>query len=462
MKQIPAGSQASLEGTYGSLHRDARSADWSLVLRSIAIAVALLAAIPLVAIPCWIATHRTDLATLDDSDLTATRPPLTPGLNGFDHFVAASERLAWPSDADDRLKAIRTGQSSDPAWVREMIAKNAPALAALRRGLDSAGFQIPASRTLEPSDPAFETFMSLQRLLKLAGADARIRLARGDQVGAIERALLGMRVGRKLSGAEGVELLGMMFATADQGISITDLEGIVREARIDSDSARALVSRLEAERWTPDDWKRMWAGEYRHLRGSLLEIGLDDAQMTPTDERGTAIGLVWKLIPADYLFQPMRTIAGVAELYRGRQHRSTLACRDAYVPPPSRDEWRLRVAKAIVSPNPAGGIILEIATPNLDRFDQKRCLLETKIALLETLIAAKAHWHAHARLPERLEDLVPSYLPELPRDGFTGAPLRYAPDRKLAYSLGDDFVDVGGTEPADPSHMPEPSISLSF
>ncbi|HEY8155587.1 MAG TPA: hypothetical protein VII72_15780 [Myxococcota bacterium] len=432
------------------------------MLRRIAIAVALLVAIPLVVIPCWIATHRTDLASLDDSDLAATRPPLMSGTNGFDHFVAASERLAWPSDADDRLKAIRAGQSSDPTWVREMLAKNAPALAALRRGLDSADFQLPASDSGSRIDPAFEAFMSVQRLLKLVGADARIRLARGDQLGAIEHGLLGMRVGRKLSGAEGINLLGMMFATSEQGISIADLEPIVREARLDSGSAHALVSRLRAERWTPDDWSRMWAGEYRFIRSSLLEIRLDDAQMSSTDEHGTAMEWAWKLIPADYLFQPIRTIARVADQYRGRQQRSALACRDAYGPPPSRDERQLRLAKAIVSPNPVGGIILEIATPNFDRFDQKRCLLETKIALLETLIGAKAYWDANDRLPERLEDLVPTYLPEMPQDRFAGAPLRYAPDRKLAYSLGDDFVDAGGAEPADASHLPEPSISLAF
>ena len=432
------------------------------MVRRIAIVIALLVAIPLVAIPCWIATHRTDLTSPDDSDLTATKSPPAQGANGYQDFLTASERLVWPSDADHRLQAIRAGKTPDPAWLREMLAKNAPALVALRRGLDSAEFQIPAGDTWNPSDPEFEAFLSVQRLVMLVGADARIRLARGDQAGAVERALLGMRVGRRLSGAEGVELLGMMFATATQGISIKDLEEIVREARIDSDNAHALVSRLEAERWTPDDWKRMWAGEYRHLRASLLEIGVDDAQMESTDERGTAMGLAWRLIPADYLYQPMRTIAGVAELYRERQHRSTLACRDAYASSPRGDEWRLGVAKAIVSPNPVGGILLSIATPNFDRFDQKRCMLETKIALLETLIAARAHWQEHARLPERLEDLVPAYLPALPQDRFTGGPLRYAPDRKLAYSLGNDFLDGGGAEPADPSHILEPSISLAF
>lgn len=53
------------------------------------------------------------------------------------------------------------------------------------------------------------------------------------------------------------------------------------------------------------------------------------------------------------------------------------------------------------------------------------------------------------RLPGRLEDLVPGYLPLLPLDPFDGKPLRYRLLKPgyVVYSIGDDLVDDGGAEP---------------
>jgi hypothetical protein len=115
-----------------------------------------------------------------------------------------------------------------------------------------------------------------------------------------------------------------------------------------------------------------------------------------------------------------------------------------------------------VSQNPVGNIMVEIATPHFDRFDMKRCHLETKIALLRTLIGSKAYWDTHGRLPSSLDDLVPRYLADLPHDRFGGNRLAYSEARRVAYSVGEDFLDAGGGEPHDPSDANEPAISLAF
>ena len=52
------------------------------------------------------------------------------------------------------------------------------------------------------------------------------------------------------------------------------------------------------------------------------------------------------------------------------------------------------------------------------------------------------------RLPEKLEELVPQFLSELPKDPFDGEPLRF---RRLSagfviYSVGKDRTDDGGQE----------------
>ncbi|MBM4029327.1 MAG: hypothetical protein FJ280_28615 [Planctomycetes bacterium] len=78
-------------------------------------------------------------------------------------------------------------------------------------------------------------------------------------------------------------------------------------------------------------------------------------------------------------------------------------------------------------------------------------LTETaQLAVAHTALAVERYRLAWGRLPGSLEDLVPDYLQETPRDPFDGSPLRY---RRLkpgfvVYSVGPDETDHGGKERA--------------
>ena len=57
----------------------------------------------------------------------------------------------------------------------------------------------------------------------------------------------------------------------------------------------------------------------------------------------------------------------------------------------------------------------------------------------------QGHW------PSSLNELTPSYLPELPLDRITGRPLKYliVDDRPIVYSVGVDLDDDRGEVPYD-------------
>ena len=49
-------------------------------------------------------------------------------------------------------------------------------------------------------------------------------------------------------------------------------------------------------------------------------------------------------------------------------------------------------------------------------------------------------------LPDSLSALVPKYIEAIPRDPFDGEPMRYSKEHGIVYSVGNDFVDNGGSE----------------
>ena len=92
--------------------------------------------------------------------------------------------------------------------------------------------------------------------------------------------------------------------------------------------------------------------------------------------------------------------------------------------------------------------------PSLGRAAQQHYLLLADRRLAATCLAVRLYAIDHqGALPERLDDLVPAYLPAVPLDPVAagGVPIRYVSSRADAkdprvYSVGADGNDDGGKE----------------
>jgi hypothetical protein len=169
-------------------------------------------------------------------------------------------------------------------------------------------------------------------------------------------------------------------------------------------------------------------------------------------------------IPLDYLWQPNRTRAALAGLYRDQQHKSALFCAQAELAP-AHATRRARAPRParLLAPNLVGALVVELA-PRFDDVQRGRCHFESAISLVQALAAVKAHWEARGALPERLDELVPDYLDALPRDCFDGQPLRYSRAAAVLSSIGDDLVpaEPGANAPPLLSYEREPALSVLF
>jgi len=90
----------------------------------------------------------------------------------------------------------------------------------------------------------------------------------------------------------------------------------------------------------------------------------------------------------------------------------------------------------------------KILMPALTRVAELDVRLHAHIDMAMTALAIERYRLATGKVPERLEELVPQYIKEVPTDPFDGKPIRYKRTEPgyLLYSILEDGQDNGGKE----------------
>jgi hypothetical protein len=99
--------------------------------------------------------------------------------------------------------------------------------------------------------------------------------------------------------------------------------------------------------------------------------------------------------------------------------------------------------------------------PSLERGLSLALRTDTERTLHHTGIALRRHQLRHGRLPDKLAELVPEFLPSIPLDHQVGRPLQYRRDSAESFTLwgtGEDLEDNGG----DPTPTQPPTSNLQW
>ena len=90
--------------------------------------------------------------------------------------------------------------------------------------------------------------------------------------------------------------------------------------------------------------------------------------------------------------------------------------------------------------------------PALSRCSETVARADAQRNLMRLALVMYRYQAGHGRLPSKVDELVPDFIPAVPQDPFDGKPLRMKKtDRGLVlYSIGPDMTDNGGAkfEPA--------------
>jgi tRNA A-37 threonylcarbamoyl transferase component Bud32 len=115
----------------------------------------------------------------------------------------------------------------------------------------------------------------------------------------------------------------------------------------------------------------------------------------------------------------------------------------AQMPPQEQSAQIEQWQKAVKDAPPLARLML-VAGPKLVQVCQEN---QARLRCAVAAVAAERYRRAHGRWPDALADMTPALLPEVPRDPFDGARLRYRRlgDGAVIYTLGPDGQDNDGT-----------------
>lgn len=330
-------------------------------------------------------------------------------------------------DADDaRWEAFTLGDGWDEALVARALEANEPALRAFARAARQSEFSSRGEET--PSE-----LVAWIELARLQGVRA-IALARGGEAsGAVDAALVGLRVARVAAGGAGGSRLLREVAAAMHDASAGALRTALEQVALPPELSARLAQELAALRSDPVAVRAQLAAEYRSFAAVVRS---DRAPALPAQ----AGGVRWlsSVLPASYAHQPNNTLRLYANAARAQIEAASEACAGA--------QEALLDAGGIsaLRPNAVGRHWID-RVGLLGEIRRTACRADTRLEALRAALGVQRFEHERGALPPSLDALVSSYLEDAPRDFMQGGVLRLDRSAREIVSTGLWDAEPGAT-----------------
>lgn len=99
--------------------------------------------------------------------------------------------------------------------------------------------------------------------------------------------------------------------------------------------------------------------------------------------------------------------------------------------------------------NKTGKRMVEAMDPAYGKVEYDRFFAQSLYQATQLLVALKCYKMEHGELPDSLNDLVPKYLREVPKDPFDGKNVRYSKKKKMIWFVGHDLTDASGASDSE-------------
>ena len=225
-----------------------------------------------------------------------------------------------------------------------------------------------------------------------------------------------------------------------------------------SEAALAHLQTKEYQVWRPSDAALATAmnGFYRYEKKLIMGPAPGDLPL-PIESLPARSGR--------FLFKPNATLRLFAESFRELKDESQLTPFARVDQISSRTHHRYRQVKSgMGSPNASGEEYFLTRIQAYSTMLDQHSMARTRFSIVMTLFALRRYVAGTGRVPAKLEELVPAYLPkQMLLDPFSNEPLRYLPAKGLIYSVGPKLKDEGGRPTPIPlSDLDEPTAETGI
>jgi hypothetical protein len=381
--------------------------------------------------------------TVNDKELQFPRASIPAGSNAFVVLQTAASHVWWPDKQSARLYDLTSDTNWDDVLAGTVLASNREALAGWDAAAKLPDFQVPESgfNDLVPY------LSDWKKLAQVAVVRENVLLHNGQDKEAFDQILDHVQLGQRMQNAHG-PLIDYLVGTAVHGMGLIQMQRRVGRTHLNPDQLKDYIRQLGLN---PDQEGTAFANtikaEYQFQIGYL--DAMRQGRMTNSDSGG------YSLRPMRWL--PLFNFSQTKALFAEEDNRLVQAAPHHFneAKLPDLDSSQPGVARLILSGNAIGQILYDMLAPAVATCLAKKSQSDTQLQATRVILALRAYQLTHGNLPSNLNALVPEFLDAVPADDFDGQPLRYAPDRKIVYSVGQNLKDDGGDDSrSGPSNRP--------
>lgn len=394
----------------------------------------------------------------DVSDLTVKPLNLPDDQNAYLLAIAAGARTNVKQfDSDDdpdgsKLRGMIQGKNWDDALAKKWLEGTEAIWPLWEQAAHTPEGQAPIIRDLKSPFPNLTPIRTLADLAQLRAWE----LARSGQPdAAIESLFATLQIAQRLQQSRGTIIL---YVTG-MGIKVNvmdSMRGITTEFKPSAAVMRQALQRLEAARPDMDSFANAFRGDFGFFYMSLAM--LPEAYAQHPNSAGQRAQMISMRVPL--LFKPNQTRRIYAEAMR-----NMIGAIDRPAMPPGH--WQSPEYSGIVesgihfySPNNiTGRWFLTVTIPAVESVLRSRLKEQSSLSTTEAFLALALYQCDHGNLPDSLATLVPGYLAAVPRDYFSGQPIRYSPTERAAWSVGAKRFDP--TALAEQKRHPDPNFGAN-
>jgi tetratricopeptide (TPR) repeat protein len=411
-----------------------------------------------------------DEPPVDGSELWLSKIEISKEENAFYPFIQTSEKIYLPKEKSELFEKMVKGEKWNSEFAEELIKNNEEVFDYFEKALKLSYFQIPEFQ--DPKTIGHEPFISsnsglidIAKLAKLNSIKANYLLTQGKEKEALDLIIKTIKMGQLIEDSPRPLLISYLLSVVIKEIGLQRLRMIIPNLTLSPETLKDYIAELNQFKTNKEGLIRMIKMEYIF---STNEKSIIDAAFTGKlpKEKLEKLGVKElsfegkTLAKLNYFYKPNQTQRMFVEYYRNLVNNANKDCNEMKLLEIKPLTPHSKI-KMLFTGNVVGKSLYNILVTALPHFFEKKCLVDFSVIGTQSLMALKAYQTETGKIPFSLEQLVPGYFPEVPKDPFDGK-IRYSPEKKIIYSVGKDLIDSGGSEGENWQEMADPTFKIEF